>query len=148
VKREPFMKDYFSFVRAGYEGPLWEKQKERLKAFHDLVQSHKGRLAVVTFPFLNAVGPQYEYRSAHEELNRYWQSLHVSHLDLLPLYEALPPKKITISPYDAHPNEYASLLAAGAIDTFLNTLLAGKPSAPAKAPWPVRLFMVIFGRKD
>ncbi len=134
VRREPIMKDYFSFVGAGYRGPLGDRQKERLKALHDLVQSHKGRLVVVTFPFLNALGSRYDYRDVHAMLDRYWQTLHVAHLDLLPLYEHLPPQKMTISPYDAHPNEYASRLAADAMDAFLSTLLTGKPAGPAKAP--------------
>lgn len=47
----PDLKNYFQFIRDGYSGPTWEQQKQRLEAFRDLVQSHGGRLRVVTFPF-------------------------------------------------------------------------------------------------
>ncbi len=37
ASRDPYLKDYCSFVREAYSGALWEQQKERLKAFRDLV---------------------------------------------------------------------------------------------------------------
>jgi hypothetical protein len=39
----PLLKDYSSFVRDAYHGPLWKWQKQWLTAFRDLVQSHGGR---------------------------------------------------------------------------------------------------------
>jgi hypothetical protein len=117
--RDPSLANYFPQVREAYRGPLWEQQSERLKAFRDLVQSHGGRLAVVTFPFLHAMGPNYEYRFVHEKLDQLWQELEVPHLDLLPVYERLPSKQITVNRFDAHPNEFAARLAAEALDKWL-----------------------------
>ena len=77
------MQSYFDYIRAGYRGQPWEQQQQRLKAFRDLVQAHGGRLAVVTFPFFQALGPHYEYQFMHDELNQCWRSLDVPHLDLL-----------------------------------------------------------------
>jgi hypothetical protein len=123
VGRDPYMKNYFGFVAEAYRGPLWQKQQLRLKAFRDLVQTHGGRLCVVTFPFMHALGPNYEYRFIHQELDELWRSLKVPHLDLLPVYQDLPPRKLTVNRFDAHPNERAHALAAAAIDEFLTRQL-------------------------
>ena len=119
ARRIPLLQNYFPFVRSAYSDERWERQKQRLKEFHDVVQAHGGRLAVMTFPFLNALGPHYEYQFIHDELDRFWRGLDVPHLDLLSLYKDLPPRKLTVNPYDAHPNEYANQLAAQALEKFL-----------------------------
>ena len=113
------MGHYFEFVRDSYRGPLWEKQKQRLKALRDLVQANGGHLSVVTFPFLHALGPHYEFQFMHDELDQLWRELQVPHLDLLPIYKDLPAKTLVVGKFDAHPNEYANALAATAIEKFL-----------------------------
>jgi hypothetical protein len=117
--RDPYLGNYCSFVREAYRGPLWEKQMRRLKAFRDLVEAHGGRLAVITFPFLHVLGPHYEYRFVHDQLDRLWQGLGVPHLDLLREYDGIPSGRLTVNRYDAHPNERANQLAAAAIDKWL-----------------------------
>ena len=126
LRRNPFLRDYFSMVRDGYRGPLWPQQKEWLKVFRDLVQGHGGRLAVVTFPFLHALGPNYEYQFVHDNLDQLWRELQVPHLDLLRIYKGLPPSALTVNSFDAHPNERAHALAAEAIDQFLKPQMAGR----------------------
>ena len=121
AQRDPYLGNYGSFVRDAYIGEIWEKQSERLKAFRDLVQAHGGHLIVVTFPFLHALGPNYEYQFIHDKLNRHWEELGIPHLDLLPVFRNLPPNCLTVNRYDAHPNEYANQLAAEAIDKWLAT---------------------------
>jgi hypothetical protein len=125
VSRNAYLGRYYSFVSAGYRGPLWERQKQRLTEFRDLVRNGGGQLRVIVFPFLNSLGPQYEFQFAHDELNAFWDELKVPHLDLLPVYSHLPPDRITVSRYDAHPNEYAHELAAQKIEEFLRAQLTG-----------------------
>jgi lysophospholipase L1-like esterase len=132
--RDPYLGNYCSFVREAYSGALWEQQKERLKAFRDLVQAHGGRLAVVTFPLLNALGPNYEYRFIHDKLDQAWRELDVPHLDLLPVYEGMAPIQVTVNRFDAHPNERANQLAAEAIDKWLQQLSAPPPKATVVVP--------------
>ncbi len=119
--RMPKLRGYFSFVRRAYTGSLWEEQKKRLKELRDLVTANGGHLRVVTFPFLNALGRDYEYQFVHDQLNQFWRDLQVPQLDLLPVFRDLPPKQVTVNRYDAHPNEYASKLAAEAIDKFFSS---------------------------
>ena len=122
ASRDSYLGNYCSFVREAYSGAIWEQQAARLKAFRDLVQAHGGHLAVVTFPFLHALGPNYEYRFIHDKLDRLWLELRVPQLDLLSVYEGLPPSQVTVNHYDARSNERANKLAAEAIDRLIQEL--------------------------
>ena len=126
AQRDPFMKDYFADVLGAYDGPLWEQQKERLKTVRDVVQSNGGRLSVIIWPFLQAVGPNYTYKGVHEKLTQYCKELNVPCLDLLPVVEGVPPSKLVVNQLDVHPNEYANKLAAQAVNDFLKKRLSEK----------------------
>jgi hypothetical protein len=117
--RNPYVRNYFSFVREAYQGEIWERQKARLREFRAAVESRGGRLTVVTFPFLDALGPDYAYKTVHEELDRFWREQGVPHLDLLPLYSNLSPRELVVNAHDAHPNERANRLAAETLESFL-----------------------------
>ena len=119
IMRNPYAKNYFAFIGEGYQGAVWERQKQQLHALHQLVESNGGQLLVVTFPFLNAIGPNYPYAGIHQQLNDFWRKEKVPHLDLLSVYKDLPAGKLTVNHFDAHPNEYAHQLATEAIDQFL-----------------------------
>jgi lysophospholipase L1-like esterase len=127
--RDPYLGNYCSFVLDAYNGATWNEQRERLKAFRDLVAEHGGRLAAVTFPLMNALGPNYEYRFIHDKLTAAWRELDVPQLDLLSVYQGLSPSQVTVNRFDAHPNERASQLAAEAIDKWLAPMLQTPPPA-------------------
>ena len=118
-----FEHSYYHFVRDNYEGTVWELQKQRLKFLRDTVHSRGGQLLVVTFPFLHALGQDYEYRSIHRRLNEHWRELDVPHLDLLSVYESSHPDEVVVNSHDAHPNEWAHKMAAEAIAVFLEKYL-------------------------
>lgn len=124
--REPEVADYYGFVRAGYEGPLWNRQKERLLEIHDRVTAAGGRLLVVTFPFLHALGDDYGFLEVHHQLGEFWREQEVPHLDLLSTYAALPPEDLVVNAHDVHPNERAHALAADAMMEFLDRTTAGQ----------------------
>jgi hypothetical protein len=135
IRLDPHMRAYFGYVRSAYQNAaLWEHQKRRLTAFRDLVNSHGGRLAVVTFPFFHTLGSDYEYEFVHTQLDQFWRSLNVPHLDLLPVYRSFRRDQLTVNRYDAHPNEYAHALAAPVIDRFLNKQLARGDSPHTNQP--------------
>jgi lysophospholipase L1-like esterase len=125
--RDPDVSNYYQFVRENYEGPIWEQQKRRLRLFRDKVRSRNGKLLVVTFPFLHALGPEYEYQPIHDCLSEQWSELDVPHLDLLSVYESLDPAEVVVNANDAHPNENAHAMAADAIAEFLKKHL--KPAS-------------------
>lgn len=121
---DPRLSQYFTFVRECYSGPLWDIQKARLQSIKNFVESVGGHLSVVTFPFLQLEGKNYEYRPVHAQLDQLWRGLGVPHLDLDPLFAQEPPEKIVLHRYDAHPNEYANKLAADQIEQFLKARLS------------------------
>jgi len=117
---DPDISDYYSFVHTAYDGPLWEKHKERLTAIKKGMDARGVKFSVVTFPFMHSLGPNYEYREIHERLGVFWKSLGAAHLDLLSVYESHRAKELVVNKYDAHPNELAHKMAAEAINEFLN----------------------------
>lgn len=136
VRRDPFMRGYYDLVREAYrDGPLWDEQRRRLESFRNLVQTNGGHLAVVTFPFLHALGPVYDYEFVHERLDRLWRELNVPHLDLLPAYRPFTRTQLTVNQFDAHPNEYAHALATPLIEKLVREELARSepPATPAPA---------------
>lgn len=122
-----FYRDYGAVVRVAYEGELWPRQKERFAEFKRLVESHGGRLVVVTFPFLHALGDGYQYAFVHQQLKQAWEELGVPNLDLLPVFSAMDPAKVTVNSLDAHPNELAQRMARAAIEPWLVQQIGAKP---------------------
>jgi hypothetical protein len=77
----------------------------------------------VTFPLFDALKEEYAYEAEHEQLNRFWTESGIPHLDLLGTYRGHRAGQLTVSPFDAHPNERAHAMAARAIGDFLEDLL-------------------------
>lgn len=119
ASQHEFFRDYGAVVRDAYTGVVWERQRERFRELKRLVEAHGGKLKVVTFPFLHALGPDYPYAPAHQQLAAAWQELDIPHLDLLPLFQDRAPREVTVNPHDAHPNGLAHQLAAEAISAWL-----------------------------
>lgn len=120
ARLNPDISNYCQSMLQYYNGPLWEAQQQRLKQLRDLVEKQGGQFLVVTFPFLQHLGPQYEFRSVHAKLDSYWKELGVPHLDLLDLFEAHRNQVLTVNAHDAHPNAVAHALAAEAIEEFVS----------------------------
>lgn len=119
IMRNPYTKDYYAFIGEGYRGQIWEKEMKQLRELRDLIHSKGGKLLVVTFPFVNAVGANYPFAAIHRQLDDFWKAENVPHLDLLSVYKNEPAKKLTVNRFDAHPNEYAHQLATDAIEKFV-----------------------------
>lgn len=115
--------DYFSFVGEAYRGDVWEQQKQRLRALRKAVEDGGGRLSVITWPFLNALGPDYPHTHIHESLAAFWKEEGVAHLDLLEHLGGHAASELVVNSADAHPNERASELAAEVVGPWLEGVL-------------------------
>lgn len=124
VASEPELRGYYPSVASAYDGPTWDAQRARLRRIRAAVESRGGRLAVVTFPFLGELGPDYRFREAHRRLAEFWKGEGVPALDLLATFEGRPRDEIVVGRLDAHPNEAAHALAAEAMLPFLDGVLA------------------------
>jgi lysophospholipase L1-like esterase len=131
VARDPFMHGYFDLVLGAYEGPLWDEQARRLTQLRSTVESGGGRLAVITFPFMHALGPSYPYAAVHRKLETFWSDQKIPHLDLSPVFAGGKPAELTVNRFDAHPNEHANALAVEAINKFLVTQIGRATPEPA-----------------
>lgn len=124
LNRHPGFKGYFSFVKDSYEDPAWTTQKENLAEIENISRAGGAKFAVVIFPFLNAIGENYEFRPIHEKLDKYFQDRGVATMDLLPVYMKYSSKELVVSRYDAHPNAKAHAIAADEIDRFVKGVLS------------------------
>ncbi len=127
---DPDVSDYYHFLHKVYDGAEWDVQKRRLRELKDLVGAHKGHLLVVTFPFLQNLGPHYEYGPVHDKLNAFWRDMGVPHLDLRGVFESHRGRSLVVNSHDAHPNVYAHALAADAIASFLENNIATNSQPP------------------
>ena len=71
------------------------------------------------FPFMQDLGPDYPFRSAHEKLKTWANEHDVPVLDMEPLLSAHRNEPIRVNAFDAHPNEYANQLFAEAMYQWL-----------------------------
>ena len=131
LQQNAYLQNYFAEVVAAYQGPLWETQKTGLSAFHNMTRIRGGRLLVVTFPFLHA---PLQFKSAHEQLDRFWAEQGVPRRDLLATFSNLPPAGLVVNAHDAHPNEHAHALAAEVIDEFLKLQITNPAAGVGEAP--------------
>jgi hypothetical protein len=109
------VRNYFSWLRDGYTGEIWAKQRARLDELIRWCKEEKADLAVAVFPFLNDLGPGYTFENAHKVLMDYFQERGVPAIDLLPVFRQHASEGLTVNPFDAHPNERAHRIAADAI---------------------------------
>ena len=117
---DPDISNYYGFVKNAYgNSVLLEQQIRRLNQMKQLVESNGGHFMVVTFPFLNALGPKYPYHDIHKTLEIVWKELGVPPLDLYSIFEKYKPSQVTVNRFDAHPNPFAHQLAADAIIKWL-----------------------------
>ena len=121
VQRLPEVQNYFSWIRKGYEPPLWDQQGIRLRELRRICESSGGRFGVVIFPFLHNLGDDPGYTKIHAQLRHFWESEGVPVLDLLEDFEQESSPSMVVNRFDAHPNERAHQLAA---DIIANEMLS------------------------
>jgi lysophospholipase L1-like esterase len=123
ARLRPETAGYYDSVRTAYDGATWTEQQSRLIEMRDLSRTAGGRLVVVLFPFVHGLGPTNGFRDAHKALDQFWADAGVPCLDLLPIFESHAGERLTVSRYDAHPNERAHALAATAIYEWLQAMM-------------------------
>lgn len=125
MSRDPDLGDYYGFVAQWYRGPVWSLQESRLRAIQSTVARRGGRLLVATFPFLQVPLSDYPFQVVHAQLDAFWTSNGVPHLDLANAFRGYSPRQLVVNRFDAHPNETAHELAAHKLETFIQTHLDG-----------------------
>jgi hypothetical protein len=111
---------YVDALKGAYQDPaVWARERTTLSWLKESVEARGGRLRVVTFPFVDHLGPRYAFGEAHRKLDAHWRELGVPHLDLLNVLGDQVAAELVVNRWDSHPNERAHSLAATAILGFL-----------------------------
>lgn len=116
---EPAFADYYETLKTAYSGDTWNDQAFLLTDIRDYFAARDAEFMVMTWPFLSNLGPEYEFVEVHRQINEFWKSREVEHLDLWPLMAAHAQEDLTVNAQDGHPNERANELAFIALDKFL-----------------------------
>jgi lysophospholipase L1-like esterase len=82
--------------------------------------------AVVTFPLQHPAWERDEFDGLHRDLDDYWRSQGVPHLDLLPEFKKRPIRDLMAGRWDSHPGEEANRIVARAMEDWLPALLPGR----------------------
>lgn len=118
---DPEMNSYFEYLKDSYSGePSWKKMQDFLGQIVDYCDTNNLQLMVVTFPFLHNF-EDYGFTQAHQQLDKFWTSKGIKHLDLLPIFEQHKEENLVVNSFDAHPNENAHQIAAEAIGEFIES---------------------------
>ena len=115
----PDIREYYSFVKEYYDGEPWLRMQQKLDEIHQLCQDNHIELKIVVFPFMHNLGPDYDFHPVHTKFVNYCREAKISVLDLEPVLAPHVEEGLTVSRFDAHPNERAHELAAEAIHGLL-----------------------------
>jgi hypothetical protein len=118
IKHLPEANLSYAYLNEAYHEEAWKLQKQLFENLHGYINERGWSLLVVTFPFVHSLG-DYEFRGVHQQLDEFWKSLEVPHLDLLEVFEKYTDKKLVVNKYDAHPNEFAHRIAGEEIYRFI-----------------------------
>ena len=119
---------YYSFVKEYYQGEPWLRFRDALERTSVLCREHDCTFRVVVFPFLHNLGPDYPFREVHQQIVKDCRKLDIDCLDLDSILSVHSNERLTVNPFDAHPNERAHELAAAAMKDWLAGSLSAKQS--------------------
>jgi len=119
----PDVMNYYDFVESSYFTEQWDEHAKVLSGMRDLIESDGGRFMVVTFPFYQSRKQEYKFQIVHEKLQEFWNEQSVPHLDLLHIYDQYESSELVVNKFDAHPNEFANIIAASVIEEFIKSNL-------------------------
>jgi lysophospholipase L1-like esterase len=107
---------YYASLAESYRTTPWEGLRAKLSQLHrDCVEAHVD-FRMVLFPFMQNLGPDYPFREADAKLVAFCKSEKIPVLDLEPVFREHANESLTVSRFDAHPNEQAHAIAADAIE--------------------------------
>lgn len=96
-----------------YQDPeVWNRHLLELQQLLNYTKDKKMNLAVIIFPFMNMIGPNYPAAQPAQRLTSFFELQDIPVVNLAPLLSNYSPKQIMVSPRDFHANEFVHRLAA------------------------------------
>ncbi len=116
LPRLPTVASYHDWLADGFaDEPTWHKHQQQLGEMIARCKDRGVVIRAVLLPFLETRGEKYIPARLHATLRRYFEANGVPVLDLYPVVETIPRAQLIVNRQDAHPNERAHELFAGAI---------------------------------
>jgi hypothetical protein len=110
-----------------YDGEPWESLEYTLGLIEAEVREHGGRLAAVTFPWMQMLAAGEVELPMYARMEAHWKARGVPHLQLLPVMREHVSEGLLVNRRDTHPNERAHAIAADAILDFLECCVLPPP---------------------
>lgn len=117
------VRNYYSFVKDYYAGEPWQKFSAALQRVARQNAERHTQFCLVIFPFLHNLGPDYPFAEVHRQIAAKCEELRIPCVDLLPALQSHAGERLTVNPFDAHPNERAHALVAEELKLKLPALL-------------------------
>jgi hypothetical protein len=111
-----------------YTGEPWESLQYTLGLLEADVRGHGGRLAAVTFPWMQMLDAGEVDLPMYARMEEHWKARGVPHLQLLPVMQEHVSEGLLVNRRDTHPNERAHEIASDAILDFLESDVLPPPS--------------------
>jgi len=124
----------FSWVEKIYQGytlenPGWLESRRALAEIRDQARARNMKVVLAIYPLLVELD-NYQGRAAHRSLSAYCESLGITVVDLLPIFEGKRGKDYWINFMDSHPNAAAHRMVAQRLLPFVLRLLPPEPRSP------------------
>jgi len=131
-------KQYLSTMADGYVGTPartreWKRAQANVLAIRDRAEQQGAKFAMVIFPVLFALGPDYPLQNIVDVIAEFGHTNRIRTLSLLPAYADYDASELWLSSFDQHPNELGHEIAAEAIHPLVAEL-ASQDQAPLPAP--------------
>lgn len=121
ARNNPEIGDYYNYVLNAYQEKPLKQQKQVLSRIADIIRANGGELVVMTFPFLQRSDTPNNDYMARTQLDYFWKSIGIKHLDLSEALAVEEADKLRVNRYDAHPNELANQLVADTLYGWIRT---------------------------
>jgi lysophospholipase L1-like esterase len=112
--------DYLSWVKQAYNDPdIWWTHQQELLTIYQGAASENVKLIVVVFPALTDVSGSREITA---KVVSFFTERGVPTLDVAAWLEGVPPEKLVVNSFDAHPNEWVHQQVADKLYDLINEI--------------------------
>ena len=112
----PTVRRYHDWLAEGFADPeIWRSHRQQLSALMQVCTDASATFRVVLLPFIRTGGDRFDARKLHKTMKEFFEAYFVDVVDLLPTIAGQEPRGLVVNGHDAHPNETANELFAGAI---------------------------------
>ncbi len=120
--------DFQKVLQGMYDdSAAWENLTTQFSKAKRYAKQNNAQLVFVIFPVMADLDKNYSLANYHNKITTYLSQNGIESLDLYPAFKGYNTKKLTVNPFDQHPNEFANRIAAREISSKLTEMLKQSP---------------------